>query len=253
MDTTYATLIIDDEPLARERLEKLLLNFPETITIIGFAKNGAEAKEQIEALKPDLIFLDIEMPLLTGFELIEALEVLPLIVFCTAHDEFALKAFETNSIDYLVKPVRVARLEKTINKIKQFNRDQTPQNILEVIKNLTDQKERREMTSITVKKGDSLIFIKLEDVFYFEASDKYVNIFTNDDVYLSEKTLSQLEQQLPTYFLRVHRSFIINTSYVDQVQKYFNSRYIIKLRNKSRTQITTGRSYLDKIKEWINV
>ncbi len=253
MNKTYSTLIIDDEPLARTRLETLLLNFPKTINIIGFAKNGNDAKQRIELLKPDLIFLDIEMPGLTGFQLIEHLEKIPLIVFCTAHDEYSLKAFETNSIDYLVKPVRIERLEKTINKLKQFNINQRPQNILEVIKTLNESRAAEMMTSITVKKGDSIIFIKLDDVFYFEATDKYVTLFTNTDHFITEKSLSQLEQKLPNHFLRVHRANIINTNLVEEVKKYFNSRYLVILSNNKRTQITTGRSYLEKIKNWINV
>lgn len=253
MSKIYTTLIIDDEPLARERLEELLTHFPDTIRIIGHAKNGNEAFKKIKQLSPDLIFLDIEMPGLTGFQLLEHLEVIPLIVFCTAHEEFSLQAFETNSIDYLVKPVKVERLEKTIKKIQQFGTSQSSENLLEVIKTITQQSASKKMTSITVKKGEGLIFIKLEDIFYFEASDKYVNIITNSKQYLLEKSLTQLEQQLPDNFMRIHRGFIVNTAYAEEVQKYFNSRFVIKLSNKKRTQIISGRSYVEQIKKWINV
>lgn len=253
MQNLYSTLIIDDEPLARERLETMLLNFSETIKIVGFAKNGNDALEQIKNLQPDLIFLDIEMPLLNGFQLIEKLNKIPLIIFCTAHDEYALQAFETNSIDYLVKPVRVERIEKTINKLKQLTQPQNSQDILEVIKQLNTVNDNKRMTSITVKKGDSITFIKLDDVCYFEAKDKYVNITTDKGTYLTEKTLTQLENQLPDFFFRVHRSFVINTNYVLEVNKHFNSRYIIKLNNKKLTQITTGRSYLNAIKDWVGL
>lgn len=252
MHKPYSTLIIDDEPLARQRLEKLLLNFPEVIKIIGFSKNGKEAKAHIEQLKPDLIFLDIEMPGLTGFELIETLDVIPLIVFCTAHDEYSLKAFETNSIDYLVKPVRLERIEKTIKKLSQFNSNLPPQNILKVIKKIAVKTDEKKMTSITVKKGDRLIFIKLEHVIYFEANDKYVTIITYNQQYITEKSLSQLEPKLPDCFLRVHRAVIINTDYLENVQKYFNSRFIINL-NTGNIKITSGRSYTDKIKKWMDV
>ena len=253
MNKAYSTLIIDDEPLARTRLEKLLLNFPERINIIGFSKNGAEALQQINSLKPDLIFLDIEMPLLNGFELIEALETIPLIVFCTAHDEYAVKAFETNSVDYLVKPVRLERLEKTIDKLKLFNKKDASQDILKVVRELSAQKKQKSMTSITVKKDDTLIFIKLENITCFEAKDKYVNIVTNTGVFLTEKSLTQLETQLPDYFLRVHRAFIVNINFVVEVQKYFNSRFIFKLNNKGLSSVTSGRSYSDKIKTWMSV
>ena len=253
MQKRFTTIIIDDEPLARQRLEKLLLNFPEIIEIIGSAKNGMDALNQINHLKPDLIFLDIEMPGLTGFELIERLHKIPLIVFCTAHDEYSLQAFETNSIDYLVKPVRLERLKKTFNKLQQFKGSSESQNLLEVIKSITAEKEAEKMTSITVKKGNKLIFIKLADVTYFEAKDKYVNVVINQGHHISEKSLSQLEDKLPHYFLRVHRAFIINTNYVVEIQKYFNSRYIIKLSNKGLASVTSGRSYIEKIKNWISV
>ncbi|MCL5130375.1 LytTR family DNA-binding domain-containing protein [Algibacter sp. L4_22] len=253
MNKPYSTLIIDDEPLARTRLEKLLLNFPERIDVVGFSINGREAKQQIEVLKPDLIFLDIEMPVIDGFELIEALDKIPLIVFCTAHDEYALKAFETNSVDYLVKPVRLERLEKTIAKLELFNKKDASQDILKVVRELSAQKKQKVMTSITVKKDDKLIFIKLEDIIYFEANDKYVSIVTNKGVFLTEKSLTQLETQLPDYFLRVHRAFVINTNYVEEVQKYFNSRFIFKLNNKGVLSVTSGRSYSGKIKTWMSI
>jgi two-component system LytT family response regulator len=253
MSQVYTTLIIDDEPLARTRLEKLLSVFPESINVIGHAKNGNEALKKIKQLTPDLIFLDIEMPGLTGFQLLEHLETMPLIVFCTAHDEYALQAFETNSIDYLIKPVRTERLEKTIKKLQQFNNAQSSENLLEVIKTISQKQASKKMTSITVKKGDSIIFIKLEDIFYFEASDKYVNIITNRQHHIIEKSLTQLEQQLPSNFMRVHRGVIVNTNYVAEIQKYFNSRFVIKLNNNKATQITSGRSYSETIKKWINV
>jgi len=253
MNTPFSTIIIDDEPLAIERLQSLLENFPDTFQIIDTAKNGKEAKEKIEQQKPDLIFLDIEMPGLTGFEMLERLENIPQVVFCTAYDQYALKAFEASSIDYLVKPVRVARLEKTIQKLKLINGNQTSQQLLEVIKELSIKKEAKKMTSITVTKGDKIIFIKLEDITYLEADEKYVTLYTNSGNHLIGQSLSQLESKLPDYFMRVQRAVIINKNYVDEIQKYFNSRYIIKLQNKGVSSITTGRSYSNKIKDWMNV
>ena len=113
----YTTLIIDDEPPARARLHKLLESFPETFRVVDEAKNGTEAVEKINQLQPDVIFLDIEMPGLNGFELLERLEKIPIVIFCTAFDQYSLKAFETNSIDYLLKPVRLERLQQTVEKL----------------------------------------------------------------------------------------------------------------------------------------
>tara|TARA_B100000809_G_scaffold211906_1_gene215720 strand:+ start:878 stop:1639 length:762 start_codon:yes stop_codon:yes gene_type:complete len=253
MSRIYKTIIIDDEPLAIERLEILLKGFPDTFQVIDTAKNGKIGKEKIERLQPDLIFLDIEMPGLTGFQMLEKLESIPLVVFCTAYDEYALKAFETSSIDYLVKPVRIARLEKTIQKLQMINGNQTSQQLLEVIKELSVKKEAKKMTSITVTKGDKIIFVKLEDITYLEADEKYVTLYTDRGNHIVGQSLHQLEKSLPDYFLRVHRGVIVNTNYVEEIQKYFNSRYIIKLQNKGLSAITTGRSYSPQIKTWMNV
>ncbi|MFI0429663.1 LytR/AlgR family response regulator transcription factor [Mariniflexile sp. HMF6888] len=253
MTIPYKTIIIDDEPPARDRLLKLLGHFPDTFHVIAEAKNGREAKQKIEALRPDLIFLDIEMPGLTGFELLAALETIPVVIFCTAYDQYSLKAFETNGIDYLVKPVRLERLEKTIKKLKSLDKQFSSQNFSNLLKEISKQKEVKKMTSITVKKAEKLVFIKLEDVSHFEASEKYVTVHTKNEQHLSEQSLVQLEQKLPTNFLRVHRAVIINTDYVKDVQKYFNSRFIITLNNQKMSNITTGRSYNEAIKVWMGV
>ncbi|MBD0836417.1 LytR/AlgR family response regulator transcription factor [Aestuariibaculum suncheonense] len=250
----FRTIIIDDEPPARIRLQKLLSNFSNVIEIIAEAQSGVEAQELINTLKPDLIFLDIEMPGLTGFELLKNLAHMPMVVFCTAYDQYSLQAFETNSVDYLVKPVRLERLEKTIEKLKRFRT--TPyetHQLLDLVKTLTEKKDEKVMTSISVKKDDKLVFIKLEDVTYFESDERYVFVYNSKGKFLIEQSLSKLEEKLPDYFLRVHRSIIINTEYVEEIQKYFNSRYSIKLNNKGITQVTSGRSYLQVIKDWIEV
>ncbi len=253
MNLPYKTIIIDDELLARERLSELVTHFPESFSIIATAKNGTEAKEKINQLQPDLIFLDIEMPGLNGFELLEELDTIPLVIFCTAFDQYALQAFETHSIDYLVKPVRLERLEKTVEKLRLFKGNNTSLKLLEAIKEMATEKEAKKMTSITVKKGEKLFFVKLEEVIYFEADAKYVSIYTNSGNHLIEQSLAQLEEKLPDNFLRVHRSIILNTNYVENAQKYFNSRYIITLKTNKKHTITTGRSYNVQVKGWLNV
>ncbi len=252
MNKPYSTIIIDDEPPAREGLFNLLKEFPETFQVIDMAKNGTDAKEKIAKYKPDVIFLDIEMPGCTGFELLEKLETIPLVVFCTAYDQYSLKAFETNSIDYLVKPVTLERLKKTAQKLTSIDSKMSSKDLLKVIKEVSLQKEEKKMTSITIKKGDRIVFVKLEEVSHFEAEANYVNIFTASDTHLSEFSLSQLEQKLPDNFLRVHRGVIINTNFVEEVQKYFNSRFVVTLKTKKKTTITTGRSYNEQIKNWMD-
>jgi DNA-binding LytR/AlgR family response regulator len=213
MSKLYSALIIDDEAPAREGLQNLLKEFSESIQI-----------------------LDIEMPGCTGFELLAKLKVIPIVVFCTAYDEYALEAFETNSIDYLVKPIRLERIEKTIQKLKSFENNISSDEILNVLKKIADKKDIPKMTSITVKKDSKLFFIKLDDIPFFE----------------SDETITNLTEKLPDNFLRIHRGIIINKKYVNDIQKYFNSRFIITLNDKKKTSLTSVRNYNDVIKNWIS-
>lgn len=249
----YSTLIIDDEPPARARLQKLLEHFPEIFRVLDEAKNGIEAVEKINKFKPDVIFLDIEMPGLNGFELLERLEKIPIVIFCTAFDQYSLKAFETNSIDYLLKPVRLERLQQTVEKLSSLKTNLSSSDIMSVLKAFYEQKEEKKMTSITIKKGEKLIFIKLDEVTHFEADEKYVTVYTNKENHLIEQSLSQLESKLPQEFIRVHRAVILNKNLVQEVQKYFNSRFVITLNNNRKTSITSGRSYNTAIKDWIGI
>ena len=217
MTKPYATIIIDDEAPARAGLKNLLSEFPETFHVIGTAQNATEAQNKIEVLKPDIIFLDIEMPECSGFELLERLETIPIVVFCTAYDQYALAAFETNSIDYLVKPVKLERIAKTVEKLKTFENNRSSEDILKVLKDITSRKTVKKMTSITVKKNDKLIFIKLNDVTFFEADNNYVTVQSESGNYLSTESVSSLETKLPDNFLRIHRSIIINKDYVNDI------------------------------------
>ncbi|PWG05554.1 LytR/AlgR family response regulator transcription factor [Polaribacter aquimarinus] len=253
MNKPYTTIIIDDEAPARVGLQNLLSEFPETFRIIDTAKNGFEAQEKIERLQPDLIFLDIEMPECSGFELLEKLSKIPIVVFCTAYDQYALEAFETNSIDYLVKPVKLERISKTVKKLNSFHHNKTSEEILSVLKQINSKNEVKKMTSITVKKNDKLIFIKLDDVHFFQSDNNYTNINSESGNYLSTESISNLAEKLPDNFIRVHRSIIINKDHVHDIQKYFNSRFIITLNDKKATSVTSGRSFNEKIKNWMNI
>lgn len=251
MNKRYSTIIIDDEEPARQGLQNLLKEFPETFNVIDTAQNGTEAQQKIEALNPDIIFLDIEMPGCSGFELLERLKTIPMVIFCTAYDQYSLEAFETNSIDYLVKPVKLERIEKTVQKLKTFHIKSFSDEILKVLKDITNRKEEKKMTSITVKKNDKLIFIKLEDISFFEADTNYTTIHSESGVFLSTESISNLEKKLPDNFLRIHRGTIINKDFVKEAQKYFNSRYIITLNDLKKTNITSGRSYSENIKAYL--
>ena len=193
------------------------------------------------------------MPGLNGFELLERLDKIPIVIFCTAFDQYSLKAFETNSIDYLLKPVRLERLQQTVEKLISFKNNLSSATIKSVLKAFYEQKEEKKMTSITVKKGDKLIFIKLDEVTHFEADEKYVTVYSNKENHLIEQSLSQLELKLPEEFIRVHRAVIVNKNLVLDVQKYFNSRFVITLNNNRKTSVTSGRSYNTIIKDWMDI
>ena len=175
------TILIDDEKLAVSRLKRLLTEYGDTIEIIGEAHNGIEGLETIERLKPELIFLDIEMPGMNGFEMLSNLSFSPLVVFATAYDEYAIRAFEENSIDYLLKPIEKERLEITIQKLKK-NKTHPILGFdnVQLLKILEQIKPKKEMVSISVKTGDKILLLRLEDISYFEAEDKYIFLNTKD-------------------------------------------------------------------------
>lgn len=252
MKKIYTVLIVDDERLARERVKKMLQPYADTFILKGEASNAFDAEKKIHDLKPDLIFLDIEMPELNGFELIQRLEEVPLIVFCTAYEEYSLKAFETNSVDYLVKPVKEERFQQTILKVAQLTKSFSHKKVLQTLEAFYTEKEKRKITSITVKKGDKVVFVKLEEISHFKATEKYVSLFTSKGSELIEESLTRLEQKLPAHFLRIHRSVLVNTEWIEEIQKYFNNRFIITLNNGEKTKITSGRTYKEAIKQYIN-
>ena len=178
-------LIADDERLARAEMRKLLESF-DHIEIIGEASNGIEAIEQIENLQPDLVMLDIEMPGKTGFEVLESLSKTPQIIFVTAYDEFAIKAFETNALDYILKPVEKERLEKALNKIKSENKSKT---------NLADNDRLTREAQIFLKDGEKCWFVKLEKVRLFESEGNYVRLYFDHYKPMILKSLNNLEEK----------------------------------------------------------
>nr|WP_319569618.1 LytTR family DNA-binding domain-containing protein [uncultured Draconibacterium sp.] len=240
----FTTLIIDDEQIARQRLKRLLSGFDTIFELIGEARNGEEGLEAINGLKPDLVFLDIQMPGKNGFEMLHELEYVPIIIFCTAYEEYAVKAFETVALDYLIKPVEQERLMLTIDKLKSVESKNMSRKIAELLDFVYENKEPKVLQSIPHKIGDRVILIKPDKITYFEASDKYVDFYTCDGKrYMTEMSLKKLEERLESNFMRVQRGIIVNTNYVSEVRKYFRGKYILIIDDHSRTKIETGRSF----------
>lgn len=223
-------ILIDDEPLARSLLSNYLEDI-EDIEIVGAYENGFEGLKGITKLKPDLVFLDIKMPKLNGFEMLELLDELPYIVFITAYDQYAVKAFETNAIDYLLKPYSKDRLVVSINKAKEImSKPSETNDLTQFVQEYQNQEDT--IDRIAVKTGTKIKIIYLDDVEYLESQDDYVMIYTGQGKYLKQKTMKFFESHLPKEsFVRVHRSYLVRIDFVAQIELYEKDGYIIKLKN----------------------
>lgn len=248
------TILIDDEPLAIGRLKRLLGKF-EDFEIIAEAKNGQEGLEKITQLKPDVIFLDIEMPEMTGFEMLAQLDFMPLVVFATAYDQYAIRAFEENSIDYLLKPIETERLEKTVEKLRKLKSNTSDSSMNNSLLQLIEQfKPKKDIHSISVKSGEKILFIPLTEISFFEAEDKYVFLNTTDGKqYLTNYTIASLEEKLPENFTRVSRSSIINSLLIKELQKYFSGKYLVIMRDTKASKIETGSAYGENLKKLMEI
>jgi two-component system LytT family response regulator len=235
-------LIIDDEKLARVLLKSFLAEI-ENIEIIGEAENGFEGLKLIGQLKPELIFLDVQMPKLNGFEMLEliAKEERPLVIFSTAYDEFALKAFEENAIDYLLKPYSSERLAAAIHKAKD---KPAPKSIPE--QNIIHKETKNR---IIIKDGAEIIIIPMEDVLYLEAQDDYVEIHTAQKKYLKLQSMRYFEEALdPNQFVRIHRKYILKVTELKKLEKFGKETYVAILQNNETLSVSaTGYQNLKAI------
>lgn len=221
-------LVIDDERLARKELIKLLEDFPE-IEILGEAANADEAFELINSLNPDLLFLDIQMPGKTGFELLEMLDSVPKVIFTTAYDEYALKAFEVNALDYLLKPIQLDRLNETITKLEPPKQEVTEEKQPKL--GLKDQ--------VFVKDGDKCWFVSLKDIRYFESDGNYIKVFFETFKPMIHKSLNALDEKLNDRdFFRASRKHIINLSWVEGIEPWFNGGLMVKLKEGDKVEVS---------------
>ena len=223
-------LIIDDERLARTELKRLLAPFKE-IKVVGEAVNADDALEKIQQLKPDLLFLDIQMPGKTGFEMLEELDSVPIVIFVTAYDEYALKAFEYNALDYLLKPIEPKRLEVTINKLIEKKRRK-------IIGEL-DKENLAETDQVFVKDGEKCWFVKLETIRLFESEGNYVRIYFADNKPLILRTLNYLDERLDDKtFFRANRKHIINLKWIASIEPWLNGGLLVKLKDGQKVEVS---------------
>lgn len=224
-------LIVDDERLARKELMKLLEEHP-SIEIVGEAMNAEEAINMVNELNPDLLFLDIQMPGKTGFQLLEELDAVPFVVFTTAYDEFALKAFEVNALDYLLKPIQADRLSETVSKIleKEKSKSSAVRNADKKL-GLNDQ--------VFVKDGDRCWFVSLHNVRMFESDGNYIKVYFDNNRPMIHKSLNALDEKLDERaFFRASRKHIINLSWVESIEQWFNGGLMVKLKGGDKVEVS---------------
>ena len=238
-------IIIDDEPLARSIVKEYLEKYPQ-LKVMQECNDGFEGIKAIQQHQPDLIFLDIQMPKITGFEMLELIEQPPAVIFTTAFDEYAIKAFEAHAVDYLLKPFNQDRFDKAIAKWaeqKPATVEKTTQDLLESASLSPSQSQR-----IVVKNGSKIKIIPVHDVLYLEAADDYVKIYTQEGYFLKNKTMTHFEQALDgQQFVRSHRSYIVNVQQITRIDPYEKDNHVAILR--SGAKVPVSRSGYGKLKE----
>ncbi len=226
-------LLIDDEPLARELIKNFLVNFPQ-IEVVGECSDGFQGLKMIQECQPELVFLDVQMPKITGFEMLELMDHPPLIIFTTAYNEYAIKAFEMNAVDYLLKPFSKERFKSAIDKAIESAQlkglsGQKLQNLQNETAHLAEPLQR-----VVVKIGTKIQVLPIAEVIYLEAQDDYVMLYTGTGKYLKQQTMKYFEGALDrACFTRVHRSYIVNVEHIAQLEQYEKESYRLLLKNKA--------------------
>jgi len=223
-------VIVDDEKLARDLLQEYIQQIP-NIQIVGEASKGKDAVELIDKVKPDLVFLDVQMPGMTGFDVLEEINHDPFVIFCTAYDQYALKAFDKNAVDYVLKPLDQERFRLAVE--RAIGRMKVDENSVgELLRNLKTENKTQYDSHIFVQKSEKLLNLPVEEIVYLEASGDYTILTTKNDQFVSSSGIGKLEEILnPETFIRVHRSTIININNLKEIEKHFNGGMVVKMLN----------------------
>ena len=231
------TLIIDDESLARDLLRHYLTK-DERIELIGECSNGFEGVLAIQELNPDLVFLDIQMPKITGFEMLELLQDPPVIIFSTAYDQYAIRAFEANAIDYLLKPYPFERVVAALNKAaEKLNSKTAPLQINKLIE--THDEEVGALSRVVVKSGRKIQVIPVESILYIESQDDFVMIYCKEGHFMKQKTMKFFEEHLdPKQFVRIHRSYLLNISEIAELQQYEKESWLVVTKQGAKLKVS---------------
>lgn len=242
------TIIVEDEELARNLLKSYLKD-QEGIEILCECENGFEGVKAINEMKPDLVFLDIQMPKITGFEMLELLDHHPEVIFCTAYDQYALKAFEFNAADYLLKPFSRDRLTMAVEKVRERIIKAPGQE--DIVEKITNFPKEEFLDRIVVKDRHKIHIIPVDQIRYIESLDDYVLIYTNEGRFTKQKTMRYFETALDAHqFTRIHRSYIVRVDQIEQLQQYEKESYIVILHDK--TKLKVSKTGYKNLKELLN-
>ncbi len=236
------TLIVDDEKLARERLLSFLRGYDD-IEVIGQAKNGVEAVRAIDEESPDLVFLDVQMPGMDGFEVLKTVKKSPQVVFATAFDEYAIRAFEVHAADYLLKPIARTRLEEALRRVRLRLDGQSTAPQLRELMELLEARQRRYLTQLPLHRGRQILVMPTEQILWFEVEYRLVYAHVDGDRYMTNFTLRELEERLdPEVFFRAHKSRLVNLKHVRAIVPWFGGRFKLVMRDQKGSEVELSRA-----------
>ncbi|MEO8601436.1 MAG: LytTR family DNA-binding domain-containing protein [bacterium] len=236
------TLVVDDERLARDRLRGFLRNIAD-VEVVGEAADGPEAVRLIEQERPDLVFLDIQMPGMDGFGVLRSCAHQPEVVFATAYDNYAIKAFEVQAADYLLKPISRDRLTESVRRVRGRRERHAPKPDLNALLKALEQRERRYAVQLPVQKGRQILVLSTDDVYWFEVEYRLVYAHTASERFMTNFTLKDLEERLdPEVFFRAHKSRLVNLHHVKAIVPWFGGRFKLVMRNPTAAEVELSRA-----------
>ena len=248
--------ILDDESLARERVRSLLAAEPD-VDVVGEQGDPQAAVAEISVLKPDLLLLDVQMPVMDGFSVLKSIppDELPVVIFITAFDAYAIQAFDAHAVDYLLKPLDDDRFRESIERarshVQQRSRQEVGQHLLTMLRDLQSGSDQKHVQRLVVKSSGRVLFLRTDDIDWIEAAGNYLRLHVGQETHLLRETMNNIEKKLePSKFLRIHRSTIVNVERVKELQPWFGGEYIVILR--SGKQLTLSRTYRGRLQEFLD-
>lgn len=242
----YRAVVVENEELSMSRMKRLLGEFPNDVELVGEAADGLSAVEVIERTAPALLFLDIDLPGLNGFEVLARLRRQPIVIFTTAFNQHALEAFKTHAVDYLLKPIDVKAVARSFEKLRSMT---DPLQFSQALERLLEANAAQTTGRIACRSGDRTVLLKTGEILYFQADNKYTSVFTINREFLIDTPLVDLERKLsPKDFVRIHRATLVNVAWIAEIRRAYDGRMTVLLRDTKDKELPVGRSFADNVK-----